>query len=102
MAKKRLTIPHFFKPLLWSYNFFQIDPEQDKKSIVLNTINHGSWEHWQWIVNFYGKSDVKKVIVSTPASEFRTRALKLACLLFGINKLKYASRSDYIKAKITA
>jgi len=30
---KRQKLPKNFKPLLWSYKFFAINPEKDKKSI---------------------------------------------------------------------
>ncbi|MEM2991323.1 MAG: hypothetical protein QXQ02_09110, partial [Halobacteria archaeon] len=66
----RLKLPRIFKPLFWSYKFSSIDPKKNKKSIILNAINYGRWEHWQWILKNYGKSDVKKIIEETPASEF--------------------------------
>jgi hypothetical protein len=96
MPKK---IPKNFKPLFWSYKFSSIDPQRDKKRVVINTINYGNWEHWLWIIKNYSKEGLKKIIRETPASEFRPQALKLISLLLGIKKLKYASRSDFIKAK---
>jgi hypothetical protein len=43
--------------------------------------------------------EVKKNIENTPASEFRKRALKLACLLLNIKLIKYASRGVKIKTE---
>jgi|AntAceMinimDraft_18_1070375.scaffolds.fasta_scaffold06993_6 hypothetical protein len=94
---KNLKLPSFFKPLLWSYNFFLIDPKKNKKRIIINTVNYGRWKHLQWIVKFYGRNKLKKIIEETPETEFRVPALKLVSLLLGIKKMKYASRSDYIK-----
>ncbi len=37
--------------------------------------------------------------LSSQNSEFRKPDLKLASLLLGIKKLKYVSRSDYIKSQ---
>lgn len=91
-------LPLFFKPLMWSYKFNTIDPSKFKERIVVNTINYGKWEHWQWIVGYYGKDKVKSIIKNLPASEFRSSALLLAGLLFGIKKMKYANRSDKIRA----
>ncbi|PJB09292.1 hypothetical protein CO121_00770 [bacterium (Candidatus Gribaldobacteria) CG_4_9_14_3_um_filter_36_15] len=93
---KNSKLPLFFKPLFWSYKFSSIDPQRDKKRIIINTINYGNWKHWCWITKFYGKGKVKKIIEETPRTEFRAPALKLISLLLGIKKLKYASRSDYI------
>ena len=92
-------LPPFFKSIFWSYNFSLIDPIKNKRRIIINTINYGKWEHWHWIINRYGKREVKKNIEETPQSEFRPPALKLISLLLDIKKLKYASRSDYVRAK---
>jgi len=95
----RAKLPKEFKPLFWSYRFSLLDPKKHQKTIIINTINYGDWYHWQWIVKKYGKKRVKRVIQQTPASEFRPRALKLISLLLNIKKLKYASRSDKIRAE---
>lgn len=95
--KQKLTLPEFFLPLLWAYDFYSIDLERNKQRIIINTINYGQWKHWQWIVNYYGGENIKQFIENTPISEFRSRALKLVSILLGIKNLKYASRSDKLK-----
>lgn len=95
--KKKL--PKDFKHLLWSYDFSKIDLEKDAERIIINTINYGNWQHWQWLVGYYGPEKVKRIIENTPISEFRIRALKLISLLLNIKKMKYASRGLKIKAK---
>lgn len=99
MLSKAKIMPAFLEPLFWSYDFSKINTEKDKKRIIINTINYGNWQHWQWLMNNYGRQEVKRNIENIPKSEFRNRALKLICLLLKIKKFKYASRSDYIKAK---
>ena len=96
---KKTNLPDFFKPLFWSYKFSKLDTEKDIKRIVINSVNYGNWEHWQWLAVFYGKERLKQVIVNIPESEFRIRALHLFSLIFGIKKLKYAFRSDKIRAE---
>lgn len=96
---KNLKLPLSFKPLFWSYKFSSIDPKRDKKRIIINTINYGDWNHWLWIIKFYGKETIRKVIEETPSTEFREPVLKLVSILIGIRRLKYASRSDYIKSQ---
>ena len=97
-TKKKAKMPEFFRHLLWSYRFSEIDPEDDKERIIVNTINYGDWEHWRWIVNYYGISEVKRIIENMPASEFRPRVLRLISLLLKIKKIKYATRSAKIRA----
>jgi len=97
-TKKKAKLPESFRYLLWSYRFSEIDPEEDKERIIVNTVNYGNWEHWRWIVNYYGISEVKKIIENMPASEFRPRVLRLINLLLKINRMKYATRSAKIRA----
>jgi hypothetical protein len=100
MRKRKFTkIPLFFKPVFWSYKFASIDPNRDKKRVTINTINYGKWQHWTWLFDFYGKKGLKRIIEEIPRTEFREPALKLICLLLGIEKIKYASRSDYIQSQ---
>ena len=96
-TKEKLRLPEFFLPLLWAYDFSFIDLGRDKKRIIINSINYGQWKHWQWIVGYYGKEEVRQIIEDTPVSEFRPRALKLVSILLGIKNFKYASRSDKLK-----
>jgi len=96
---QKQKMPSFFKPVLWSYNFSKINPDQNPERIIINTINYGDWRHWQWIADYYGKNKLKKIIENTPASEFRQGSLRLISLLLGIKKMKYASRGIKIKAK---
>lgn len=92
-------LPLFFKPLFWSYKFSSVNSQRNKKTIILNTINYGEWKHWIWIIKFYGRKEVKRIIKETPKTEFRAPALKLISLLLDIKEFKYASRSDYIKSQ---
>lgn len=87
-----MKLPDFFKPLFWSYDFDRIDTEQNKKTIIVNTINYGDLRHWRWIAEHYDKEAVGRTLVSIPASELRPGAQKLAGLLFALPALNYAPR----------
>ena len=88
-----MELPQFFRSLLWSYNFSEIDSEKDKKLIIVNAINYGDLEHWRWLVRQYGKETVKNTLENIPATEIRPRALKLAALIFSLRRLNHAPRS---------
>lgn len=96
--KTKTKLPESFRRLLWSYRFPLIDIDEDKQRIIINAVNYGDWEHWRWLVNYYGLAEVKRIIENTPVSEFRPRVLRLICLLFKIKKMKYATRSTKIRA----
>lgn len=91
---KNKKLPLFFKPILWSYNFSSIDTEQDKKVIIVNTINYGDLKHWRWIVKNYGKKNVKKILTEIPFTEIRPRVAPLVSVIFSINKFNYEPRGN--------
>lgn len=88
-----MKLPQKFKPLLWSYNFYQIDPEKNKRTIIVSTIDYGDLTHWKWIIKKYGKENVARILSNVPASELRPGARKLASLIFGIKSFRYEKRS---------
>ncbi|MFC1613277.1 DUF6922 domain-containing protein [Patescibacteria group bacterium] len=93
MVKKTKKLPSFFQPILWSYNFSAINPEKNKKTIIVNSINYGDLQHWKWIAKYYSKRGVQNVLKKIPASQLRPQAKKLAFLMFDIKKTKYEKRS---------
>lgn len=97
--KDQQHLPEFFEPLFWDIHFSSVNPETDARRILERTINHGEWRHWLWIFRYYGKEKLRRMIHEIPETEFRKPALKLISLFLGIKKMKYASRSDYIKSK---
>lgn len=88
---KNKALPSFFKPILWSYNFDDIDTEKDKKVIVVNAINYGDLKHWQWIKKRY---DVASILSKISASELRDRSRALAEILFKVKSFNYAPRGS--------
>lgn len=91
---KTQSLPRFFKPLLWSYNFEDIDPEKSKQTIIVNSINYGDLRHWQWIKKAYGEKEIQKVLHTIPITALRPRAAKLAQLIFKA-KFNYAPRGPH-------
>ena len=99
-TQKIKKLPKEFEYLMWSYKFSKVDVDRYKERIIINTINYGQWEHWQWIARYYGKQQLKKTIQEIPKSEFRNiRALNLISLILGIKKMHYETRGDKIRTK---
>jgi Family of unknown function (DUF6922) len=88
-------VPEIFKPILWSYDFDQIDPAKHAKSIIVNAINYGTLAHWRWLRAHYGADRVRSIIGSIPATEIRPRAQRLAALVFGIDRFNHAPRGTH-------
>ena len=45
---KGKKLPEIFRSLMWSYKFLDINTENDKRGIIVNSINYGDLNHWQW------------------------------------------------------
>ncbi len=89
------TLPDFFKHLFWSQDFKKLDLINEKKTIVINTINYGDLNHWNWIKNFYGSEVIKKTLSEVSASEIRDRVKPLVKLAFSISEFNHAQRSSH-------
>ncbi len=98
MKNYRQNLPSFLRPLFWSYNFSLVNPQKHKKTIIVNVLNYGDLSQWRWLIKTYGRKQVKEIVESIPASEFRKPVIKLLFLLFGV-KFKYVFRSDKIRAE---
>jgi len=94
-----MKVPKWFQKLYWWGNSAKIDVQNNQRVVVAQIINRGNWDQWKWLAKTYGKNELREMLRSIPASEFRPGALKLISLLLGISKMNYASRNDYIKAK---
>ena len=94
---KKQKLPEDFKPLMWSYDFSKVDPDKDKETIIINTINYGFWKQWKWLFNYYGRKKLRKTILNLAASEFYKEPFKIMALLLNIQKMKYATRGDKIR-----
>ena len=97
-VKPKIKLPESFRHLLWSYRFSEIDPEEHKKTIIVNVLNYGDLDQWRWLIKTYGRKQLKEILKSFPSSEFRKPVVILLSLLLGI-KFKYVSRSDKIRAE---
>jgi len=78
-----ISIPLYFKPILWSYDFEKLDPQKNKRDIILNTINYGNLIHWFWILKNYGKARVWRIAKQSRPTELRIGARRLAEVIFG-------------------
>lgn len=88
------TIPNFFKPLLWSFDFAKINPEKHKKTLIINAINYGDLKHWQWLNKTYGTREIRDILCKIPATALRKRVRELAKIIFNIKKFNHALRSS--------
>lgn len=85
------------RPLLWFLDWDHVDINEDKKDIIVNTVNEGTLQQWRWIIKTYGKNEIRNILTKRLATEFHPESLRLAQVVFSIPPLKYARRSSKIK-----
>ncbi|HEY4360367.1 MAG TPA: hypothetical protein VGN17_05345 [Bryobacteraceae bacterium] len=88
-------LPDNFRPLFWSYRFEALEARHDEKAIIVQLINYGGLQQWQWLVRQYGTAEIKEVLQSIPATEIKPRARELASLLFSIPTWRHAHRGTH-------
>ena len=86
--KKKL--PAFFKPLLWSFRWEDLNIQDDKEDIIINTVNEGTLRHWRWIIKIYGKNEIRRILTKRLTSEFHPESRNLAKIIFGIPSFRQA------------
>jgi hypothetical protein len=55
-------VPKQFQRVLWSYDISKMDLEKDKKEIITQVLNYGTWEDLKWLFKFYSEKEIKEVI----------------------------------------
>jgi len=91
--KNHSKLPQSFKPFFWSYDFSKINPQKEKKTVIIQTINYGDLDHWKWLRKYYGKNIIKKILLEIPVTEIKPRTRRLLSLIFNIERFNYAPRS---------
>lgn len=90
---KSKKLPSSFKPLFWSVNYSSLNPDKDKKTIIVNIINYGTLNHWKWLKTFYGERRLRQILMKVPYTELRERVRRLAQLVFSVPHFNHAPRS---------
>lgn len=78
----KTQLPISFKPLLWSLRWEDIDVEEDKHDIIINTLNEGTMEQWHWLADTYGRQTIRDVLREHLPSELHSESRNLAEVLF--------------------
>lgn len=80
ISKKKL--PEMFKPILWSFKWEALDVWKDREDIILAALNYGDLEHLKWIIETYGKDEIKQVLSRRLKTEIYPESRNLARVIF--------------------
>lgn len=78
------TIPQYFKPLLWEYDFSAVDPAESPRLLITKAINYGDMRHWRWVAGYYGAGTVRQTLMALAAPAIRPGARALAEIVFAM------------------
>lgn len=89
MVKKNKTkkVPKQFQRCLWSYNINKMALDEDKKEIITQVLNYGTWEDLKLLYKLYDEKDIKKVVKNPRRGVWFKKVLNFWTLMFDI-KLK--------------
>jgi hypothetical protein len=89
------SLPDNFRPFFWSYRFESLDPQRDRKTVIVQLINYGTLAHWGWLIREYGSAEVRRTLQSVQATEINPPTRGLASLLFSISHWRNAPRGSH-------
>ncbi len=72
------TVPDFFRPLLWSLRWKDLEAWEDRADIIMAAFNEGRLEHIRWVIQIYGKEEIRNVLARRLDTEFHSESRNLA------------------------
>lgn len=85
---KKIKIPPSFQTALWSYDISKMDAEEDKKEIITQVLNYGTWEDLKLLFNLYPEKEIKKVVKNPSRGVWFGKVLNFWTTLFNIRLKK--------------
>ncbi len=74
-----------FKPLLWGLKWKDLDVWKDREDIILAALNYGKMKNLRWIIDTYGKDEIKKILSRRLETEIYPESRNLAKVLFAVS-----------------
>ena len=81
-------IPKQFQRVLWSYNVNKMDLEEDKKEIITQVLNYGTWKDIKLLYKLYPEKDIKEVVKNPRRGVWFEKVLNFWTLMFNIRLKK--------------
>ena len=94
-------LPNFLQPALWSYDLKKMSKKKDKKIIITQILNFGTWRHVEWLQKNYSSKEIKEVIKNPGRGVWRADVLNFWQKIFNLHlskvKINQALFSIYAK-----
>lgn len=77
-----MKLPEFFRPIMWSWTFDEIDVDLMKNTITIQALNYGDLKHWRWVAENFGREVVKSVFDANKKTNMDKHNAELVELIF--------------------
>ena len=97
-----MPVPKFLQSALWSYDVTKLNRRRDKKYIITQVLNHGTWEQVQWILKTYTQEEIREVLKNPSRGIWFSDALNCWLTIFKLKlpKQKYEQALFSLSPKV--
>lgn len=81
-------VPKQFQRVLWSYDINKMDLGEDKKEIITQVLNYGTWEDLKLLYNLYSEEEIKEVVKNPRRGVWFKKVLNFWITIFNIQLKK--------------
>jgi len=85
---KMKKVPKQFQRVLWSYNINKMDLGEDKKEIITQVLNYGTWEDLKLLYKLYSEEEIKEVVKNPRRGVWFKKVLNFWITIFNIQLKK--------------
>jgi len=78
-------IPKQFQSCLWSYDIKRMNLEKDKKLIITQVLNYGTWDDLKLLYKIYSERDIKEVVRNPQRGIWFEKVLNFWVTFFSIH-----------------
>jgi len=88
MKNKKFKILQKLQKVLWSYDVRDLDLKKDKKYIITQVLNYGTWEDIKLLYKLYSEKDIKEVVKNPRRGVWFEKVLNFWTLMFNVRLKK--------------
>lgn len=82
--KNKKKLPKRLQSVLWSYDISKIDLRKDKREIITQVLNYGTWEDLKWLYRVYSEKEIKEVVKNPRRGVWFEKVLNFWTLIFNL------------------
>ena len=81
-------VPRSFERVLWSYHIGRMDMAEDKRQIIPQVLNYGTWKELKLLFKYYSEADIKAAVSHPRRGVWFERVLNFWTKMYGIRLRK--------------